>query len=74
MKIWKASLRETRSRSSILGVEMKNVLMYYKFGSSKKHKEKNYLMELRDRLENEFYDLKTYGTEAKNWGGGLESN
>jgi hypothetical protein len=48
LEIWKASLRETRSCKSHYRVQIKKLLLYYRFGSSTKNKKKNYLTQLGD--------------------------
>jgi hypothetical protein len=50
LEIWKAVLRELQSHKSTIGLENKKISMHYKFGSSRKKKRKNYMMQIGDEL------------------------
>jgi hypothetical protein len=68
MEIWKAALRELKRKKNRLDLVGKKVLLYYKFGPSKKKKRHNYLVQMGDNLINDLYEWETIGISAKKWG------
>jgi hypothetical protein len=66
-ELWKAAMRETGNSHAGDCMEAKNILQYDRFGSSKKKKRKNYLIQLGDDVINEIYRWETFGVDIKDW-------
>jgi hypothetical protein len=66
-EIWKAALRELHSNENELDIEKKKILFYYRFGSSKKRKRKNYMLQLGDETICKLYEWETFRLKASIW-------
>jgi hypothetical protein len=49
-EIWKAELKELNNKGTMKG---RQILTYYRFGSWRKRKKRNYMMKLSDKTINE---------------------
>jgi phenylalanyl-tRNA synthetase alpha subunit len=58
VEIHKAACREIGNNMGNYSKKAKNLLLYYRFGSSRKKKKYNYLMQLRDEATTKMYDLE----------------
>jgi hypothetical protein len=61
-EIFKTAMRDTTRQRRPWYSEAKNILQYYRFGSSKKKKYRNYLMQLGDRLIYDNYVWEIFGS------------
>jgi hypothetical protein len=66
-EIWKAEKRELKGTKSKCLMEMKNLLLYYRYGSSRKKKKFNYLMQLGGYLIEKAYQWETIGMTVKKY-------